>query len=122
MLQTVCEIMAGLTASEVKKDVLARKDQTRVGTPTEADFIDMVSKGTLENFPVTPVDISNSFHMFGPDIPGVKIKTVQRKLDRVELEDITIHSEHHRFFFVTLTDDVIFVNGMPFLITLSWHI
>ena len=47
---------------------------------------------------------------------------MQRKLDRVELEDITIHSEHHRFFFVTLTDDVIFVNGMPFLITLSWCI
>ena len=82
----------------MKKDFLARKAQARVGTPTEADFIDMVSKGTPSNFPVTPVDISNSFHMFGHDIPGVKIKTVRRKPYRVEVEDINITSDYHRFF------------------------
>ena len=39
MLQTVRANMKGLTIREVKKSVLARKAQARVGTPTEADFI-----------------------------------------------------------------------------------
>ena len=111
--------MAGLTDREVKKSSLARKSQVRLGTPTEANFIDMVSKGNLANFPVTPVDISNARHMFGPDLPGVKINTMRLKRDRLKVEDITINSDYHRFVSVTLTYDVMFVNGMPFLVTLS---
>ena len=56
----------------MKKAVVACKYQARVGTPTEADFIDMASKGTFANFPVTPVNIDIAHHMFGPDLPGVK--------------------------------------------------
>ena len=89
-----------------------------MGTPIEADFIDMVSKGTLVNFPIDQVDISNARHMFGPNLPGVKIKTVQRKPDRVEVEDINVSSDYHRFVSVTFTANVMFVNSMPFLITL----
>ena len=74
--------MAELKAREVKKAVLDCKAQAWVGTTTDAYFIDMVSKGTLTNFPVTLVDIANARHMFGPDLPGVKSKTVQRKPDK----------------------------------------
>ena len=122
MLQSVRENMAGLTDREAKKAVLARKAQARLGTPTEADLIDMVSKVTLTNCPVTPVDISNTHNMFGPDLLGVKRKIVQCKTDRVEIEDIvSITSDYHCFVSVTLTADVMFVNGMSFLITLSWR-
>lgn len=76
MLKTVRANMKGLTIREVKKYVLARKAQARVGTPTEADFIEMVSKGTLTNCSVTLVDIANTRHVFGPDLPGIKSKTV----------------------------------------------
>ena len=65
-----------MTYREVNKAVLACKDQARLGTPTEANFIDMVSKGTLVNCPVTPVYIANTLHMFSHDLPGVKINTV----------------------------------------------
>ena len=74
MLQTVRKNMEGLTKREVKKAGLARKAQARVGTPMEADFIEMVSKGTLSNCPVTPVDIANARHVFGPDLPGIKVR------------------------------------------------
>ena len=106
----------------MNKAVLAFKSQARVGNPTEDDFIDMVNKGTLTNFPVTPVGFSNASHMFVPDISGVEIKTVQQKPDRVEVEDITITSDCHCFVSVTLTADVMFINGVTFLITLSWCI
>ena len=106
----------------MKKAILARKARARVRTPTEADFIDMVSKVTLVNCPVIIFDIANACHMFGPDLLGVKINTVRRKLYRVEVEDITINIDYHRFVSLTLTDDIMFLNGMPFLITLSWRI
>ena len=67
MLQTVRANMKGLTSCEVKKSVLAQKAQVRVATPTEAGFIEMVSKFTLTNCPVTPVDIANARHVFGTD-------------------------------------------------------
>ena len=83
----------------------------------------MVIKGTLTNCPVTSVDISNARHVFGPDLPGVNSNTVQRKPARVEVEDalvtITIYDDCHRFVSVTLTADVMFVNGLPFLVTMS---
>ena len=103
----------------MKKAVLSRKAEARVGTPTEEDFIDVVIKGTLTNCPVTPFDIANTCHMFGPDLIGVKIKTVRLKTGRVEVEDVIhIHSDYHRFVSVTFTADVIFVNIMPLFITL----
>ena len=85
MLQTVHENMANLTFREMKKAVLARKVQSRMGNPTEDNFIDLVIKGTLTNWPVIPVYIANARHMFGPARPWVKSNTVQRKLVRVEL-------------------------------------
>ena len=85
MFQTVRANLKGLTSSEVRKAVLARKAQARVGTPTEAEIIEMVRKGTLTNCQVTPVDISNARHVFGPDLPGIKSKTVRRKPARVEV-------------------------------------
>ena len=97
-----------------------------MGTPTEADFIEMVKKGTLTNCPVTPVDIADACHVFGPDLPGIKSKTVRRKPARVEVEDDlvtrTISDNYHCFVSVTLTADVMSDNGLPFLVTMSCHI
>ena len=126
MLQTVQANTKVLTSHEVKKAVLARKAQARVGTPTEADFIGMVSKGTFTNCPVTPVDIANARRVFGTDLPDIKSKTVQRKPARVDMEDAlvnrTIPDDYHRFVSVTLTANVMFVTGFPFLVTLSCRI
>ena len=92
----------------------------------EADFIKMVSKGTLTNYPVTPVDISNARHVFGTDLPGIKSKTARRKPVRVEAEVAlvtrTIPDDYHRFVSVTLNADVMFANGLPFLVMMSCRI
>ena len=97
-----------------------------MGTPTEADFIEIASKGTLTNCPVTPVDIANSCHVFGPNLPGIKSKKVRHKPVRVEVEDAlvtrTIPDDYHRFVSLNLTADVMFVNGLPLLVTMSRRI
>ena len=126
MLQTVRANMKGLTSCDVKKSVLAQKAQVRVATHTEEGFIELVSKFTLTNCPVTPVDIDNARCVFGPDLPGIKSKKLQRKPARIEVEDalvtITIPDDYHCFVSVTLTADVMFVNGFPFLVTMSRRI
>ena len=56
--------------------------------------------------------------MFDIDFKIVKSKTVRRKPDMLEVEDITITSDYHCFVSVTSTAYIIFVNSMPFLIIL----
>ena len=75
---------------------------------------------------MTPVDIANPRHVFGPDLPGIKSKTARRKTERVEVEDALVNrsipDDYHRFVSVTLTANVMFVNGLPFLVTMSRRI
>jgi len=75
------------------------------------------------NCPVTPTDIRNAHAIYGPDLPGIRGKTVRRKPEHVRTDYvaipqalITANAE------VMLVADVMFVNGIPFLITLSRRI
>ena len=80
----------------------------------------MVSNKTLDNCPVIPADIPNALALYGPHLPGVRGYTVRKKPDRVKTESLSVPDDYHRLHhFVTLTADVIFVNGVPFLVTLS---
>ena len=80
----------------------------------------MVSSPNLENCPVTATDGSNACVIFGPDLPGVKCKMVQRSHHRVDTEHLEIPCNYYTLqMFITLTADVMFVNGIPFLTTLS---
>ena len=80
-------------------------------------FSKMVSKKTIENLPVTPIDVSNAFAIFGTNLSIVKGVTNRTKPSRVETEfDIEIPRDIYRLNrFVTLTADVMFVSGILFL-------
>ena len=80
----------------------------------------MVSSPNLENCPVTVTDVSNAHVIFGPDLPGVKGKTVCISPHREDMEYLEIPCNYCALQkFITLTTDVMFVNGVPFLTTLS---
>ena len=49
-----------------------------MGNPSERDYKGMVSNNIIPNCPVTSADISNARAIFGPDLPSVRGKTVQR--------------------------------------------
>ena len=77
----------------------------------------------MKSIPVTCTDITNSHTMFGPNLSGVQGGTVRNKPVRVETEEIYIP----RYFygvhkFVTLITDMMFVNGVPFLVNFSRNI
>ena len=63
---------------------------------------------------------TNAHTIFGPNCPGLKGKTVRQRPERIESEYLGIPRDFYRLHhFVTLTADVMFVNGLAFFTTLG---
>ena len=123
MLETVRENFGGYTKKQVEKAILARKAQTMVGHPPDEKFKQMVSHGNLSNCNVTVEDATNARALFGPNRSRLKGGTVMQKPERVDPEFTRILKDFYELHhFVTLTADVMFVNGIPFLVTRSRYI
>jgi hypothetical protein len=72
------------------------------------------------NCPVIPTAVQNANQIFGPALTGVSGQTVRRPLEFVTSNHIKISRallEQHQQ--VTLAVDVMFVNGVPFLVSIS---
>ena len=91
LVNTVRENYEGFTKCEVEKVILDRKAHGRVGNPSDAEFLKVVSKKTVKKLPVTPINVSNALAIFGPNLSKVKEGTVRTKQSRVDIEfDIEI--------------------------------
>ena len=76
----------------------------------------MVRNKHLENNPVTLAGITNACVNFVPDIPVVSGKTVKYKPRRVKTRYLEIPNFLYQLHkFVILNEDVMLVNGVPFL-------
>ena len=65
-------------------------------------------------------DITNMHVIFGPDLPGFRRKKVSRNPMSVETGYVDVPNYFYQFHkFVTLNVDVMFVNGLPFMTTIS---
>ena len=121
-LDTVRENYEGFTKKDVGKHIFDRRAPAMIGSPSEKYFKELVSENynALKSIPLTCTDIDNAHTIFGPGLSGVWGETVRQKPTRVETEETYVPRYFcgvHRF--VTLTAGVIFVNGVPFLVTLS---
>jgi hypothetical protein len=112
--------MEGFTWWEVEEARRAREVQAMVGHPTDRDFLGMVRANYILNCPVNDTAIKNANTIFGPDLAGVRGRTVRRPPEAVRTDFVHIPRavlEQHRQ--VVLTADVMFVNGVPFLVSLA---
>ena len=120
MLQNFRINYEGYTKKEIEADILARKVQDRVGHPSDDDFKDMVREKLFGNFPVKLEHITNANNIFVANVSGTRRTFVRTKLTWVEREYISIPRNFHVLHkFGTLTEDVMFINCLPCLITLS---
>ena len=78
-MQTVQGNYKGYPKREVLKVKEARRAQAMMGNPSEKDYKTMVSNNLIPECPITPSDISNARAIFGPDLPSVRGKTVQKR-------------------------------------------
>ena len=120
LVNTVAANKGNYTNEDYQKAVRARELQIKIGRPSTKHFIKIVTSNQLPNCPVTRADIIAAEHIFGPDVGSLKGKTVRRRphLAKPHIEPLPpqIMSRYRN---VTLAADVMYVNGIPMLLTIS---
>jgi hypothetical protein len=120
LVNTVADIKSNYTNQDYLKAMQARQLQIMIGRPNTKHFIKIVTSNQLPNCPVTRADILAAEHILGPDVGSLKGKTVRNRphLAKPVIEPLPpqIMSRYRR---VTLAADVMYVNGIPMLVTIS---
>ncbi len=80
----------GFTRRKVKEAQKACKTQAMLGHPTDCNFLGMVCGGMISNCPVIVNTVTNAHQIFGPDLAGVRRRTVRRPLESVTTNYVQI--------------------------------
>jgi hypothetical protein len=120
---TVRQNYEGFTKRQVQQATHARRIMGMIGAPTESEFQSLIRLNLLKDCPITNSDIINAHKIFGPDLANIRGKMVRRKPRHVntELVDIPQALADNKKN-VTLVADVMFINGVPFLVSSSRYI
>jgi Reverse transcriptase (RNA-dependent DNA polymerase) len=124
LVSTVAANKSSYSDGDYSRAVLARQLQKTMGRPSTKAFIQMLEKKLLPNCPVTRQDVIAAEHIFGPDVGSLKGKAVRRApqaprtapVPNLPLETMARYSK------VELCADIMFINRIPFLVTVSRHI
>ena len=103
----------------IKNAIAARKVQNITMRPSDHESMDISIKH-LANCPITRVDIIAAKDILGPNLGSLKGKTVRHPnkhvpggMEGVPHEIMSLHKN------VTLCIDIMFINKIPFLVTIS---
>ena len=84
--------------------------------PSQKHFDNMVR--SINNFPVTIEDVRNSNTIYGCNAPILKVKTVRQQPNCVQAEYIEVPDRlWGSIGKLIVADDVVFVNGIPFVVS-----
>ena len=120
---TVRQNYEGFTKRQIKQATHARRIMGMIGAPTEREYQSLVHDNLLKDCPITNSDIITAHKIFGPDLANLRGKMVRRKPKHVNTDLVDIPQalvDHQKN--VTLVADVMFVNGVPFLVSSSRNI
>ena len=122
-VNTVRDNKKHITNNDYLRAVRARELQVMIGRPSDKDLIKILKTSGLPNCPVTPRDVIIANKVFGPDVGALKGKTTRRNppiVDSPVSVDTTSILEHYGE--ITLCVDLMNVNKVPLLVTLSRNI
>ena len=123
LVTTVADNANNISNADYAQAMLAWKIQKIIGRPTTRTFIYFIDNNLLPNCPVNCRDVLRAKQIFGPDIGSLKGKTVRHQPPRVEVEEVSLPptiQQHYQE--VTLACDIMYVNKIPFLMSISRHI
>ncbi len=124
MVQTLRQNYKGFTKQQVEDAKHARDVQAMMAHPSDSAMMHLVSQtNAVTNCPITISNITNACAIFGPDQASFRGKSVRQRPTVVRPKNVSIPlALFERIQNVTLTADVMFVNGLPFFVTLSCYI
>jgi hypothetical protein len=123
MVTTVDQQRTKYTKRAYAQATAARSLQRTIGRPSTRTSIEMVDSNLIPNCPVTRDDIIAAEHIFGPDLGILEGKTVWQKTAAVRLNTVNIPSGlMMQYRDITLSGDVMFVNQVPFFVTIAQHV
>ena len=123
MVNTVEDNSTKYSQRDYSKAELARKIQKIIGRPSTRTFLSIVDNNLLPNCPVTRDDIIAAERIFGTEVGSLKGKTVRKASASVEATQMAVpDSIMSRYQKVTVAGDIMFVNKLPFFVTISRHI
>ncbi len=114
------EIESNYIDVDYKQGKIARQVQDMFGSPSARDFINIVQMNLLSNCPITTSNIMAADDKYHLNLGSLKGKTVHRQGKHVTTEYIDLPMTiMPRYRDLVLCIDVIFVNNIPFLMTIS---
>ena len=120
LVETVTDRKRGFSSREVSDAKKAREVQVKMGLPSDQSFKQLINYGLVKNCPVTTIDVDNALKIFGPSVASLKGKTSRTRPDRIRQGVVEVPIELLRDRRdVTLHVDVMQVNSIPFLVTIS---
>jgi hypothetical protein len=112
-ISTVAERAAKFSKRQLAKAEEARTIQERLGNPSVQDFMNTVSKGSINNMPITVEDIKNCREIFGMDVASLRGKTTLKPVPAGVVAPPSASEP------VTLHIDIMFVERAPYLISVG---
>jgi hypothetical protein len=103
------------TRREIRDADSAREFQHNMGYQPTNTLTSMILAGSTKNIPVSAQDLRRADLIYGPAVPAIKGKTRRVQLERVVPE--MIPREINKT--VRLHADIMFVEGIPFLVTVD---
>jgi hypothetical protein len=123
LVNTVDNNKTRYTNRNYSQALLARKFQNIIGRPSTRSYLHIVENNLLPNCPVTRDNILAAEDIFGPNLGFLKGKTTRTTPKHVQTQQVNIPINiMTRYKAVTLAVDVMYVNQIPFLMTVSRHI
>ncbi len=118
LVNTVRDNFEGYTRQDVERAREAQRIQGMIANPTKREFAGMVHEKPLTNCPITVRNVDNANQIFGPDLANLRGKTTRAKPNHVRVKYARIPKDFIQLHkYMTLVADLMFVNGLPFLVT-----
>ena len=122
-LTTVDDNKTKFTKRDVKLAELARSIQNRIGRPSLRAYTNIIKNNLLPNIPISVKDILNAERIFGPNLGSIKGKTVRTKPNSINITEIDLPDDIKDLYGnVELSGDIMFINKIPFFVSISHKI
>ena len=119
LVHTVQKKYEGYTNQKPQKDVMARKAGGIISHPSAQDLEYLVISNNIDYCPIKIHDVKNAHAILGPDLAGVRGKTVRHDPGHVIIDYFSIPRDLlNKKKHVTIVADVMFVKNTRFLVTM----